>query len=658
MKSKSIVLIGMFLCALIVGAQNETFNVTPKFPVPGEEVVFNYNSEETILKNKSNITGEVYLFVENHWEAYDLNIKKLATNSWQAAFNLPEKTALMTCVFKADTLVDSGNKLTYSWLVDKQPLSRFAWGMLRSGDFTEFTPQIVDSTALIDREVTMMWINNEMQFHPESRLNVFYEGLKLRQLMQPGDPVEQRIKEELKFLLEQNLNVSQQWKLQNTVSLLPFEKYKGFRDSLETVVLSKYPKGVLARDKEIFRMFRLQGEERNQALMQFKTNFPESEFEYIYTETEGLYLDKVIKSVAYQEIVDHGTFNYIFNNIKTFSAANTLDLGWHLVTIPYDREAMPLDSIKGFADKIIPELERHELLVPKEFKGQLTPSQWKQEFEKRASGEYLTYANILFKTGDFIKSRSYVEKIKHVFGFTNAEFNDLNVGLLIQEGKTDDAIDFIEICVKENSVTPEMLEILKESYNKQNYSIPFDDYLANLKTTGEAYAVHKSKLLSELINEPIEGFNLESNKGGKVKLSKQKGKIVIIDMWATWCAPCKKAMPGMQMVANKYAQDNNVKFYFLDTQEFDKNYKEKVNSFLDEKGYDFEVLFDAKNPETGKLDDTYSKYGKAFKFSGIPQKMIIDGNGKLRWRSTGYMGSPSELADEISIIIEYLKNEN
>ena len=53
----------------------------------------------------------------------------------------------------------------------------------------------------------------------------------------------------------------------------------------------------------------------------------------------------------------------------------------------------------------------------------------------------------------------------------------------------------------------------------------------------------------------------------------------------------------------------------------------------------------------------YETYSRAFRFSGIPQKMIIDGNGRLRWRSTGYYGSPTALADEISFIIEYLKKE-
>lgn len=58
-----------------------------------------------------------------------------------------------------------------------------------------------------------------------------------------------------------------------------------------------------------------------------------------------------------------------------------------------------------------------------------------------------------------------------------------------------------------------------------------------------------------------------------------------------------------------------------------------------------------------KRDLIYETYAKTFHFSGIPQKMIIDGNGNLRWRSTGYYGSPSALVDEISFIVEYLKSE-
>lgn len=288
----------------------------------------------------------------------------------------------------------------------------------------------------------------------------------------------------------------------------------------------------------------------------------------------------------------------------------------------------------------------------------MSPNQWKEEFLNFVDTEYLTYVKILEKTKNYKETKVFLEKIKPNLEYKNSEFNYLYTKQLLRDNKKEDAINYIKDCLKVNNVTPEMLEILRKNHEGgENDEESFSNYMTTLKSNSQVVKDQYNKVISELINKPIEGFKLESMKGGKVELKKQKGKIVVIDMWATWCAPCKKAMPGMQMAVTKYATDNAVQFYFLDTQEYAKNYREKVKAFIAEKGYTFNVLFDEKNPETGKLDNTYSKYSKAFQFSGIPQKMIIDAKGNLRWRSTGYMGSPSELADEISIIIEYLKTE-
>ena len=69
------------------------------------------------------------------------------------------------------------------------------------------------------------------------------------------------------------------------------------------------------------------------------------------------------------------------------------------------------------------------------------------------------------------------------------------------------------------------------------------------------------------------------------------------------------------------------------------------------------MLVDNVNSQTGTRSAVYDAYCKAFKFSGIPHKMIIDGEGNLRWSVGGYMGSPSALAEEVSFVIETLKAE-
>ena len=80
------------------------------------------------------------------------------------------------------------------------------------------------------------------------------------------------------------------------------------------------------------------------------------------------------------------------------------------------------------------------------------------------------------------------------------------------------------------------------------------------------------------------------------------------------------------------------------------------HGFIKEKGYTFQVCYDEPNAQ-GKREKIYNTYAKMFNSSGIPMKMVIDKNGNARWYSNGYFGSPTALVDELSFIIDYLKNE-
>ena len=63
------------------------------------------------------------------------------------------------------------------------------------------------------------------------------------------------------------------------------------------------------------------------------------------------------------------------------------------------------------------------------------------------------------------------------------------------------------------------------------------------------------------------------------------------------------------------------------------------------------------NGEVGKQDQLYKSVAGVLHTSGIPLKVIIDRKGHIRWMGSGYHGSPTQMADEISYILEYLVNE-
>lgn len=114
-------------------------------------------------------------------------------------------------------------------------------------------------------------------------------------------------------------------------------------------------------------------------------------------------------------------------------------------------------------------------------------------------------------------------------------------------------------------------------------------------------------------------FELENLEGKKVKLSDLKGKIVVLDFWATWCGPCRASFPNMQKLVNDY-KNHKVEFLFIDTWEGnqEEKVKNKVTEFLKDKNYTFNVLYDFT-----------SEVSKQYKIKGIPAKIVIDKEGNV-----------------------------
>ena len=121
----------------------------------------------------------------------------------------------------------------------------------------------------------------------------------------------------------------------------------------------------------------------------------------------------------------------------------------------------------------------------------------------------------------------------------------------------------------------------------------------------------------------------------------QSSTPVIVDFWAAWCGPCKASFPGMQKAVNKYADNENVEFLFLDTWENGKNKEENASKFMTENNYTFNVVMDNDNKAVAD-----------YKVDGIPTKFVVDKNGMIRFKSVGFNGSDDALVSELSMMIE------
>src|ERR1700744_2237216 len=123
------------------------------------------------------------------------------------------------------------------------------------------------------------------------------------------------------------------------------------------------------------------------------------------------------------------------------------------------------------------------------------------------------------------------------------------------------------------------------------------------------------------LNRPAPDFQLKDMNGKTVSLADYKGKILVIDFWATWCVPCRHSFPATKMAIEKYKNDPNVKFLFIDTREKEANYPDLAKKFMADNHYPFYYVFDEKSDD-GKMNATFKKYT----IPGIPAKFFIDGN--------------------------------
>ena len=132
-------------------------------------------------------------------------------------------------------------------------------------------------------------------------------------------------------------------------------------------------------------------------------------------------------------------------------------------------------------------------------------------------------------------------------------------------------------------------------------------------------------------------FRLQNLQGVPLSLSSFRGKVLLLDFWATWCGPCVAELPKLQELFQKYEQNPSVRVVAISTDIND----EDVKKFIDKHGYTFPVLMDK---------GAAALYG----VQGIPALFVIDQTGSIRYRHEGYdpnVEFVSMLSKEIELIL-------
>jgi thiol-disulfide isomerase/thioredoxin len=137
------------------------------------------------------------------------------------------------------------------------------------------------------------------------------------------------------------------------------------------------------------------------------------------------------------------------------------------------------------------------------------------------------------------------------------------------------------------------------------------------------------------IGSHLPDFSMMDLEGHPLSSADLRGKVVLVDFWATWCQPCKKEMPGYQNLADRYGSRGFVVMGF------------KFDTMMDtEDPLKFAKKMGVRYPLAVATEDLKQKFGG---IEGLPTTMLYDRKGILRWKIVGF-----EYTDNVELALKPL----
>jgi thiol-disulfide isomerase/thioredoxin len=624
---------GLLAIQSVVAQTNTHLKLSDQYPTPGEKITLTYDPAGTVVDGKKDISAAVYYLDNKTYPVADIDLKPDG-QLLKGEIDIPATAKAFFIKISADDKVDNNNDKGYVYLVykGKQPVggAYASEGYFLSSGMGAYFAKIKS-----DVNGGVELYKKEFALYPQSQkeYQANYYSMIARS---PEYKAEVSLKIEL---LEKSNDEND---LLLAANLLKSTKNINAADSLNTVIKTRFPDGTLIKN-EMSMAFSKEKEPAKKELLynDYIKKYPESKTDKTTIQDNF----RAQLASAYLEKGDMDNYHKYESQLK-----NKTNLAMNLNNIAYEwaKKGEKLDEADKMSKQSLDIVSENMINPPS--MGFSSPKQVKKNYEFTYDMYADTYAYILFKENKFGEALKYEQLVVDHSKVVDPEVGEHYVLMLAANGQTAKAKEFAENAVKEGHGSDVMKDVLKKDYVKSKGSDSgYDQYIASLESTAKDKA--KADLAKTMINQPAPTFILKDIDGKTVSLAGLKGKVVIVDFWATWCGPCKASFPGMQLAVNKYKDDPNVKFLFVDCWENGDNYLDGVKKFIADNKYSFNVLIDEKGE-----DGRQSKVVSTYKVEGIPTKFIIDKNGNIRFKYVGYSGTPEKLLDEVTSMVDMAGN--
>ncbi|MBU1355599.1 MAG: redoxin domain-containing protein [Candidatus Edwardsbacteria bacterium] len=348
----------------------------------------------------------------------------------------------------------------------------------------------------------------------------------------------------------------------------------------------------------------------------------------------GLY---TLLAGRFSQIGNQSRMYEVFESILKMDSENAEVL--NNLSYEWAKQGINLEQAEEYSRKAV-------ALAGKKISGQKPTGMSRERWEniiRMERGNYLdTYGWVLYQKG---KYNSALRELQKAFKLAEDPTIQYHLALaLYRTGNLDGAIENLAASLAGRLEDPAKTRADLEAIYKERYKtlkgldkmlqLAAEKALARQQAEDEADA-------AKIVGQPAPDFSLPDLDDQFYRLSQFRDQVVILDFWATWCGPCKLAMPLIDKVHLEYREKGLV-VLGINLEGRDKN--QRVKQFIQESGHQF-VILQGGMMGVG-VDQVYG-------VTGIPTTFVIDKQGIIRYRHIGYRENLDQmLAREVEELLK------